>query len=146
MSEEFNDTFGINEIVRGYQMKPSYWNIDEYDEKDDLNDYNVVVNRHGIPILINTMTSFFDFYDSKKGIYVLTLDGKLRMGFKMHHSDLMHGQPIQCAGEFRLNRDGVIISINNRSGHYMPFYDCLDDVLDLIRQNGFNGTIKIKQL
>lgn len=126
-------------------MRPAYWEIEEY-EDENIDDYNVVVDKHGVPIVINSMRPFLDVFQSKKGLFVLTLDGTLRMGHRLHHSDLMHGQPVVCAGEFRLDKYGSIVSLNNRSGHYMPFSDCLDEVIQVIRSNGYQGQMKIKML
>ena len=36
-----------------------------------------------------------------------------------HHSSFLHGGSVACAGELAVH-DGVLQSINNRSGHYLP--------------------------
>lgn len=137
-------TYGINELF-AYQMQSPYWDIELY-EDEDLNMYNVVVNNKGIPIFINTMETFLDRYQSKKGIFVLTLDNILRMGYKLHHSDLTAGHPVLCAGEFALNKNGSIKIISNRSGHFLPNKDCLEDVLSIIYMNGYHKNIQTKYI
>lgn len=142
-----NEYAGVHEIIGGYQMQQVYWEIDEYDEKEDLNDYNVVVNRQGMPYYVNSMMPVYSTKGKQsKGVYVVTLDGTLRMAYRLHHSDLMHGQPIQCGGEFKLSTKGTIKYINNQSGHYLPAHDCLDDVITLIRQNGYAKSIVVDEI
>ena len=135
---------GVKELY-SYQMQPVYWDIEEY-EDEDLNDYNVTVNKQGEPIFINSAESFLDTYRAKKGIFVFTIEGILRMGYRIHHSDMTAGNPVICAGEFRLNSHGQIVTVSNRSGHYLPRSDCLDEVLDFICQNGYNVSIKRKSI
>lgn len=136
-------SYGIREM-HAFQMSPVFWDIEEYDETDDLNMYNVMVNGDGIPIYVNSLQSFIDTFNTRKGIFVLTLDGQLRMSErKIHHSDLTHGEPVLCAGEFALSEKGRIRALTNRSGHYLPSDECLDDVLHVIRMNGYNKEIRL---
>jgi hypothetical protein len=57
-------------------------------------------------------------------IYVMDQEGRFYIHFKpekgrIHHSSLLAGQPVACAGEI-LVFDGVLRAINNQSGHYQP--------------------------
>lgn len=149
--EDRNSDYNINELF-AYQMLSPYWDIEEY-EDEDLDLYNIIIDSNGIPIFINLTTfeddipiyrSFMEQYNSKKGIFVLTMDGILRMGYNLHHSDLTAGHPVLCAGEFKLNKDGAIKSISNKSGHFVPRTDCLEDVISIIYANGYSEAIKIK--
>lgn len=142
LSNSSNDEENVS-LLESYPMVQGFWDVETY-ETEDLNDYNVSVNREGIPILINAIQPFTQMHPVKKAIFVLTIDDVLRMGSKIHHSDLMHGYPVKCAGEvyFHLSK-GNIIGLSNRSGHYIPAKQCLDDVVDIIRQNGYTGNIRL---
>ena len=59
-----------------------------------------------------------------KAIYVMDKNGNLYASqnqkvFDFHHSSLGQGKPVSGAGEIEV-RDGVLQSINDRSGHYKP--------------------------
>ncbi len=138
-SDEDTDT----RLLYSYPMGQGFWDSEMYEE-EDVNDYNVTINRDGIPILINQLLPFTEVYPVKKSIFVFTMDDVLRMGHRLHHSDLMHGYPVKCAGEvFFSSKTGSIIGLSNRSGHYTPSVSCLEDVVEVIRQNGYNGKIKL---
>lgn len=61
---------------------------------------------------------------SKRAIYVISQDGKLyvsKYSFagKFHHSSFLAGAPVISAG-MMVVENGVIKSINDQSGHYLP--------------------------
>lgn len=61
---------------------------------------------------------------SGNAIFVMGKDGKLYASLEQsvghfHHSSLLAGKPVATAGEMAVE-NGVIKSISNRSGHYMP--------------------------
>ncbi len=61
---------------------------------------------------------------SGNAIFVMGRDGKLYASLEQqvghfHHSSLLAGKPVATAGEMAVE-NGVIKSISNRSGHYMP--------------------------
>lgn len=141
-SSDEEELADLRVLYDAYQMSPVYWTMEEY-EPEDLNAYNVVVNANGIPIYVNSLQSFFDVYGALKGIFVLTMEGKLRMSHrKMHHSDLTAGHPVICAGEFVLSSEGVVQKLTNQSGHFLPHSDCLAEVVEVIRMNGYKGKIR----
>lgn len=60
----------------------------------------------------------------KKAIFVITTDGRLLLNVspepgKFQHSSLVNGGPVRYAGEMTI-KDGDIMRITNRSGHYHP--------------------------
>jgi hypothetical protein len=112
-------------------MSQSYWNIEEY-IPEDLGQYNVTINRTGIVYYVHTGAYVTDVI-GKKGLFVLTSDGRLRVGSNLHHSDLTHGYPVRCAGMITFSKNGKIKTISNKSGHFLPQSSCLEDVLDWIK-------------
>ena len=75
--------------------------------------------------------------------FVLTMDGEFystwhvngRMG--RFHSAYTGGKPVYFAGEI-LIRNGMVVAINNRSGHYMPDIYKLRDVIEMLQMLGVN--------
>lgn len=80
----------------------------------------------------------------KNEIYVMAPDGKLyskRPGvddqYDFHHSSFLSGGPISGAGMFVV-RDGVLIRIDNGSGHYQPPQGMLAQVIEVLKQKGLD--------
>ena len=73
-------------------------------------------------------------------IYVMDQEGQFYIHFKpekgrVHHSSLLAGQPVACAGEI-LVFDGVLRAINNQSGHYQPPPAALRQAIHALRAIG----------
>lgn len=136
------------EYVNTFPLPPVFLEIEDYEDTDIYNEYNILhplkvfVNHKGIPYYKINGKSVLQKTRSTKGIYVLDKYNNLYMTTRhFHHSDVLSGSDIVCAGEYKLNNHGQIINLNNKSGHYKPLYYCLTDVLQNIRQNGYKGFI-----
>jgi hypothetical protein len=76
------------------------------------------------------------------GIYVLSPQGTLYVSFeaethRVHHSSLLAGGPVQCAGEL-IVFNGELVALNNKSGHYRPPPKALTPLLALLKAGGVN--------
>lgn len=75
-------------------------------------------------------------------IWVVRPDGTFILAFPSHvigafqHSYLNGGRRVVCAGEVAI-KDGRIIAINRRSGHYKPDAPHLNAAIDMLRSQGF---------
>ena len=70
----------------------------------------------------------------------IKIDQKFYISFKaqpgkIHHSSLLAGRPILCAGEMLIFQ-GQLRYINNRSGHYQPPPKSLKKVLEFLEKQG----------
>ena len=70
-------------------------------------------------------------FDQNQNLY---LSFKAKQG-KIHHSSLLAGIPILCAGEMQIFQ-GQLKYINNRSGHYQPPPKTLKSLLKFLEQKG----------
>ncbi len=69
---------------------------------------------------------------------------------KIHHSSATEGKKVQCSGEISVTK-GKVVSINNRSGHYLPSKTMLASMLDFFgvmregshRRDVLSGDFKI---
>jgi hypothetical protein len=73
-------------------------------------------------------------------IFVMDAAGELYASFeaerdRLHHSSLLAGAPVACAGEL-LVFDGRLLLISNQSGHYRPPPRALAQALDALRRAG----------
>jgi len=73
-------------------------------------------------------------------LFVMDADGVLYVTFeaerdRVHHSSLLAGAPVACAGEL-LVFDGRLLLITNQSGHYRPPPRALAQALDALRRAG----------
>jgi len=60
----------------------------------------------------------------------------------LNHDNLVKGKNILCGGELLVNRDGSI-TINNKSGHYRPSYECLYYAKRLFERNGYKTHVSL---
>jgi hypothetical protein len=78
-----------------------------------------------------TTSSAFDSSESDEKNFLFTIDtpaNKVRAHFatpssspfKIKHSSFFAGKDVVCAGEFYIDRNGIIKIANQRSGHYRP--------------------------
>lgn len=75
-------------------------------------------------------------------IYVIDQAGRLYVSFesekdKVHHSSLLAGAPVACAGEL-LVFQGELLLINNQSGHYRPPPKALEQAVDALTKAGLD--------
>ena len=131
-----------------YRMGDAYYEIEEHCIIDK-NEYAVFIH-NGIPYYYKTLLPITDRLpvDSKhrRGIFVLDRKNLLHMYVPregLHHSDLVVGEPVKCAGEVLLNKTGEITQLSNKSGHYLPGAECLNKVEEIIRDTGYTKPIKM---
>lgn len=77
---------------------------------------------------------------SGRAIYVLDQNGRLYCSssprhFKFHHSSFVAGAPVACAGEIEVVK-GLLIYLDNASGHYQPSHAQLTETCDHLRRSG----------
>jgi hypothetical protein len=75
-------------------------------------------------------------------IFVMNSSGELfaslhQKSGEFHHSSLAAGQAVAAAGEMKVV-DGKLISISNRSGHYLPDHTYTEQVLHCLRSQGLD--------
>ena len=83
------------------------------------------------------------------GIYVMSAEGHIHVsGHSVghrHHSSLVAGEDVACAGEMKVER-GVLTLLSNKSGHYQPDAFNLLQVLQELEDGGIPMDFKIWQL
>lgn len=88
---------------------------------------------------LNTKAMVTHFSGPGKAIYVMSAEGNIHVGSHVvghyHHSSLLNGQPVACAGEIEVV-DGYIKWLSNKSGHYFPNADHLVQVLHQLQKKG----------
>src|SRR5262249_40216433 len=52
-----------------------------------------------------------------------------------HHSSLLAGANVACAGEIEIGADGKILWLSNKSGHYKPNVDHVFQVLNQLQKH-----------
>jgi hypothetical protein len=75
--------------------------------------------------------------DEKGKIYVYDGDYFTENMELIFHSSLLAGKPVASAGELFV-KDGKLLEINNRSGHYQPAMEVFGRVLEELRARGLN--------
>lgn len=85
---------------------------------------------------------------NKKAIFVITTDGRFLLKVspepgKFQHSSLVNGGPVRYAGEMTI-KDGVMVRITNRSGHYSPNPDA--ELLKKYFKEGLGVELKDQQI
>ncbi len=73
-------------------------------------------------------------------MYAMTGDGTIYWSFDhrpghVHHSTLVAGAPVACAGDMTVI-NGELIDVNNSSGHYRPPPRALDEMVRRLREMG----------
>lgn len=79
-------------------------------------------------------------FENKSGIFVLDYKGDLYFHFqpisgKIHHSSIAEGLPVRSAGELTV-KNGKVVEIINRSGHYRPREESLIPVFAKLKEIG----------
>lgn len=75
-------------------------------------------------------------------IFVMDGDGNIYSEDKMkvhHHSAFLSGGPVAAAGHWTVWR-GIVIDINNESGHYMPPWDYTEQVITELISRGYDAS------
>jgi hypothetical protein len=94
-------------------------------------------NPDGTPVDTSTMRTFFS--GSGRAIYVMDLYGDMYISvqklYEIHHSSILAGKPVGCAGEIQVN-NGTITFISNKSGHYFPTGAQFDAFLESLERRG----------
>lgn len=83
-----------------------------------------------------------------KSIFVMDEYGKIYASNfqsvgKFHHSSFLGGKPVSAAGEITV-KNGRIVEISNRSGHYQPTQQMNSQVINELKSKGLDiSNIKI---
>ncbi|EGG18704.1 hypothetical protein DFA_04200 [Cavenderia fasciculata] len=89
--------------------------------------------------------SYYWVYTPKQAIiYVLQNDEKGGNKTYIAHSQLGKGEPVICAGKFKMkensNLESIMFGLADNSGHYSPKgVKCIPPVLEYLKGLGFNG-------
>lgn len=83
-----------------------------------------------------------------RGIFVMTPMGEIYFSDKpifreFHHSSFIAGNDVAAAGELRI-KDGKLLSVNNRSGHYRPTYAHILQFLLELQTQGLHTNYKLE--
>jgi hypothetical protein len=83
-----------------------------------------------------------------KAIFVMDHDGNLFASThqcigKFHHTSFLAGQPVAAAGEMEV-RNGEIVEMSRRSGHYHPSKEQLTQAATHLRSLGVEPTFKLE--
>jgi hypothetical protein len=80
-------------------------------------------------------------------IYVMSSTGRLYLASHSvgvyHHSSLLAGAPVACAGEIRVT-NGLISYLSNKSGHYVPQQINFFQVLGMLQECGSDLHFPVK--
>lgn len=91
----------------------------------------------GRPVDTSNMRTFFS--GSGRAIYVMDLHGDIFLSqqqlHKVHHSSILAGEPVGCAGEIQVN-NGTVTFVSNKSGHYWPTGAQFDAFLQELENRG----------
>ena len=89
--------------------------------------------RSNQPIPVDTKSMVTHFSGPGAGIYVFSKEGHLHISShkvgQRHHSSLLAGGDVACAGEIWVTQ-GTITAISNKSGHYLPQTHHLKQMLE----------------
>ncbi|MBC75643.1 MAG: hypothetical protein CME64_06475 [Halobacteriovoraceae bacterium] len=112
-----------------FHMKVQYFSDAERENAKVFVNDGKLVTKDGVP-LSQEMIGIY-VMDEMGGIYVLpeSVIGRI------HHSTLLAGRPVAAAGHMRIV-DGKITYIDNRSGHYQPSPDMLQQVIKELKLRG----------
>jgi hypothetical protein len=100
----------------------------------------VVYDADGLPFDTRDGVSAFGAGSGGRAIYVMDEHGNLYASLeheyrRFHHSSFFHGGDVAAAGEMMV-RDGKIMELTDRSGHYMPGRSQTQQVLDQLESQG----------
>ncbi len=82
-----------------------------------------------------------------KAIFVMSAEGNIHVASHVvghyHHSSLLAGQPVACAGEIEV-ANGIVKWLSNKSGHYAPNPNHLLQVLHQLQKKAVNMNFPLK--
>lgn len=117
----------------------------EYVADNDREQYQIdfsdgIAMKDGKPFHTETATT--DGLGVGAGIFVIDPQGQLYVGShsrgEFHHSSFLSGAAIQAAGEIRINKEGHITELTNKSGHYRPSKELMLNTLKVLQKAGVN--------
>lgn len=121
-------------------FKVKYLNADErprYALSFTKDENNVLLLRDGVIFTTSQDRSS----DHKRAIFVMD-ESKMYVHFhkisQFHHSSFLAGGPAVSAGEIITDKDGHIVAITNKSGHYKPGKAQILTALQYLKDQGVN--------
>jgi hypothetical protein len=88
---------------------------------------------------LSTRPMVTHFSGPGKGVFVMSQEGNIHIHSHIvghyHHSSLLGGAPVACAGEIEVD-DGVIKWMSNKSGHYTPNCAHLHQIFHQLQKKG----------
>ena len=95
---------------------------------------------------LSTKDMVTHFSGPGKAIYVMSITGNLHVASHVvghfHHSSLLAGQNVACAGELEAV-GGTLMWLSNKSGHYRPKVEHLLQVLHQIQNKNVSMTFRL---
>lgn len=95
---------------------------------------------------LDTTNMVTHFSGPGKAIYVVSSSGNLHVASHVvghyHHSSLLCGLNVVCAGEIEVS-NGMVLWISNKSGHYQPSTYHLCQALHLLQKKGVPMTFRV---
>lgn len=122
-------------LDQDYKVK--YLNAKER-EKYEVTFQNGRLVRNGKPFSTKNETTAFS--GDGTAIFVLSNDKKFYSGShivgQFHHSSFLSGKPVSAAGEIQSDKNGKIIKVSAKSGHYKPTIEQNLTMLRTLKENG----------
>lgn len=115
----------------------------EYITDDDREQYQIdflngIAMKDGQPFHTDAATT--DGLGVGAGIFVIDPQNQLYVGShsrgEFHHSSFLNGAAIQGAGEIRIDKEGHITELTNKSGHYKPSKELMLNTLKVFHNAG----------
>ncbi len=108
-----------------------------YITPENLHKYELTI-RNGR--LYSSDGKLFNTAANDPGIYIMDGEGRIYAAEKglegvFHHSSFLSGSPVAAAGQFEV-RDGQIIKLDDRSGHYLPPRFMTEQLVAWLKQHG----------
>jgi hypothetical protein len=124
------DQPGKNVNLRPFEQVHYIKNLAERERYRVVIDHGRLFYSSGVPLdskgkeYIYVMDKFGNFYLSSDHLFG-----------QFHHSSFFAGEPVAAAGEIYI-KDGRILEINRRSGHYLPSNDAFKNALSELSRHG----------
>lgn len=101
----------------------------------------------GQPLDTTMMTTAFS--GPGYGIFVMSIEGHIHVSSHIvgnrHHSSLLGGGVTAAAGELKTNKQGKLLWLSNKSGHYQPDLGHLLEILHELQFSGVPMTFQIQE-
>lgn len=129
-------------------QKVKYLNNDQERAPYKLNFKDGQVFRNNV--LFNTTSEKMKHIGQEDAIFVIDANGQFYAGShtigKFHHSSFLGGAAIMGAGEIQTNKEGRIIGLSNKSGHYQPSKEQIFNTLKVLEKAGIDlSTVKFTE-